>query len=91
MSDGFEPGLHMKGRGGVLVQGWNEVTKLEQWVASPTTLSHGGPGLRITVGSHTPDPYLLTITTPISRCPWRSRSARRRSHVRRESYPRRRS
>lgn len=61
---GFEPGFHMQGRGGVLLQGWEEVTKLEHWVATPTTISNGGPGLRISVGKHTPDPYLFEHHDP---------------------------
>jgi hypothetical protein len=61
---GFEPGFHMNGRGGVLLQGWEEVTKLEHWVAAPTTLSTGGNGLRIAVGKHTPDPYLFEYCEP---------------------------
>lgn len=56
---GFEAGFHMTGRGGVLLQGWQEVTRLISWVATPGTMSHGGPGLRLSVGKHEPDPYLF--------------------------------
>ena len=57
---GFEPGLHISGQGGALIQGWNELTRLKHWVASPSTRPQeegGGPCLRLSVGGHEPDPY----------------------------------
>ena len=61
---GFDPGLHLSGRGGILLQGWDELTTLGPWVATPSKLSHGGPGLRISVGKHTPDPFLFEHYDP---------------------------
>lgn len=58
--DGFEPGLHLSGKGGVLLRGWDVVTELNYWTAQiGASLSNGKRGLRITVGGHTPDPYLF--------------------------------
>lgn len=61
---GFEPGFHMEGRGGSLIQGWNEVTRIISWVAQPGTMSHGGPGLKISIGKHEPDPFFFEHHDP---------------------------
>lgn len=61
---GFEPGFHMEGRGGTLVQGWNEITKIDRWVAMPGKLEDGHPCLRISVGRHEPDPYFFDYCDP---------------------------
>lgn len=55
----FAPGFHLNGHGGVLLQGWDELTTLEHWVASPAILSSGESGLRISVSKHVPDPFLF--------------------------------
>jgi hypothetical protein len=61
---GFEAGFHMTGKGGTLIQGWNEVTRIGTWTAEPKTLSNGKTGLRLTVHKHEPDAYWFDYCDP---------------------------